>query len=129
MVQGCSLVALLSGDLCLHSKRTCVRASSCVAPSFDSRTATAAVKSVGESRPPRFGKYSITSESEPELAESSGGDSSSNKDEQFMQLLRSMGQERAFRMLEKLREFERRSEGGLATFRKRDGHSRKDVFS
>ena len=36
-------------------------------------------------------------------------DPSSDKDEQFMQLLCSMEQESAFRMLEKLREFERRN--------------------
>ena len=73
-------------------------------------------------------RYSVTSEFEPELAESSGGDSSSDQNEQFVQLLRSMEQERAFRMLEKLREFARRSQGGFATFRKRDGHSRKEGF-
>ena len=39
---------------------------------------------------------------------SRGGDSSSDIDEQFMQLLRNMVQERALRMLEELREFERR---------------------
>ena len=75
---------------------------------MNSDAATAAVKSVGEARPPRFVKHSVTSESEPELAESLGGDSSSDRDEQFMQLLRSLEQERALRMLEKLREFERR---------------------
>ena len=54
-------------------------------------------KTSGEAGPPRFVKYSVTSESEPELAESLGGDSSSDQDEQFMQLLRNMGQERALR--------------------------------
>ena len=34
-----------------------------------------AVKSVGDARPPRFVKYSVTSDSEPELAESSDEES------------------------------------------------------
>ena len=41
MGQGSSLVALLLGDLCLHSKRTCIRSASCVALSFDSHTPAA----------------------------------------------------------------------------------------
>ena len=43
---------------------------------MNSAAATVAVKSVGEVRPPRFVKYSVTSETEPELAESFGEDSS-----------------------------------------------------
>ena len=38
---------------------------------MNSAAATAAVKSVGEARPPRFVECSVASESEPELAESS----------------------------------------------------------
>ena len=38
MVQGSSLVSLLFGTLCLHTKRTCFRPSPCVALSFDSHT-------------------------------------------------------------------------------------------
>ena len=43
---------------------------------MDSAAATAAAKSVGEARPPTFVKYSVTSESVPELAESSDEESS-----------------------------------------------------
>ena len=46
------------------------------ANAMNSAAATAAVKSVAEVRPPRFVKYSVTSESEPELAESSDEESS-----------------------------------------------------
>ena len=41
------------------------------ADGMNSVAATAAVEAFGEARPPRFVKYSVTSESEPELAESS----------------------------------------------------------
>ena len=50
---------------------------------MNSAAASAAVKSVGEARPPRFVKYSVTSESESELAESVGEDSSSEKEERL----------------------------------------------
>ena len=43
---------------------------------MNSAAATAAVKSAGEARLLRFVKYSVTSESEPELAESSDEESS-----------------------------------------------------
>ena len=67
-------------------------------------------KSVSEARPPRFVKYSVTSESEAELAESLGEDSSSDEEERLVQLLRNMEPERAWRMLEKLRERRERLE-------------------
>ena len=70
---------------------------------MNSAAAAAAVKSVGAAGPPSYVKYSVTSEPELELTESSG-DSSSEKDEQLMQLLCNMEQERALRMLEELRE-------------------------
>ena len=71
---------------------------------FDAATAVA--KSAGEARPSRFVEYSVTSESEPEHAESPDGNSSFDKDEQYMQLLRIMEQGSASQMLEKLREFD-----------------------
>ena len=46
------------------------------AKGVNSAAAAAAVNSGGEARPPRFVKYSVTSASEPELAESSDEESS-----------------------------------------------------
>ena len=76
---------------------------------MNSAAATAAAKSVGEARPQKIVKNSFTSESEPELAESFGEDSSSDKEERLMQLFRNMGPERARRTHEKLRERRERS--------------------
>ena len=57
-----------------------------------------------EARPSGFAKHSGTTESEPELVESFSEDSSSDQEKRLLHSLRGMGQERAMRSFEKLRE-------------------------
>ena len=65
--------------------------------------ASAVANSADEARPPGFAKHSATTKCEPELVELFGEDSSSDIEERLLHSLRNVGQERARRVLEKLR--------------------------
>ena len=73
-------------------------------PEWRGHQCRAVARPADEARPPGFVKYSVTSESNPDLAESFGEDSSSEKEERLLQLFRKLERERSLRMLDKLRE-------------------------